>query len=70
MPVEYAKYCPDIFDEIHSCIIIEALQEKVNIEEIVTLLKVKNYDKLLILTFNARKERINNSFNVLLEKYN
>ena len=69
LPAEYAKYCPEIFDEIHSCIIIEALQEKVNLEEIVSMLKVKNYDKLLILTYNARKERINKSFNALLKKY-
>ena len=69
LPVEYAKYCPDIFDEIHLCIIIEALQENVNIEEIVTLLKVKNYNKLLLLTFYSRKERIDNSFSALLKKY-
>ena len=69
LPVEYAKYCPKIFDEIHSCIIIEALQEKVDPQEIVSMLEAKNYDDLLILTYNARKERINKSFSDLLKKY-
>lgn len=68
LPVEYAN-CPEIFDEKQSCIIIEALKEKVNPEEIVSTLKVKNYDKLLILTCNARKEQINKSFSALLKKY-